>query len=97
MREYMEMYRNVGIDVGEDHGNAITPELFASGCFFMTYDLTGHKCNMLHKHITDTGQVDLNMVFKKAVGEEVILIVYASFDAHVEAYKDKQVKVIYSK
>jgi hypothetical protein len=97
MREYMEMYRNVGIDVGEDHGNAVTPELFASGCFFMAYDLTGHKCNMLHKHITATGQVDLNMVFKKALGEEVILIVYASFDAHVEVYKDNQVKVIYAK
>ncbi|XP_059098069.1 uncharacterized protein F54H12.2-like [Tigriopus californicus] len=95
IREYMELYRNIGIDVSEDHGNVVTPELFANGCFFMAYDLTGHRCNMLHKHTTIEGNVDLPLVFKKALPEEVIVIVYATFDAHVEVFHDRGVKVIF--
>lgn len=94
-RSYMELLRNVGIDSSEDHGNAITPELFEKGCFFMAHDLTGHKCNMLHKHPSMEGNIDLMLHFSSAMAENVRVIVYASSDAQVEIGDDREVVVRY--
>lgn len=95
IREFMELYRNIGIDVSEDHGNVVTPQLYANGAFFMAYDLTGHRCNLLHRHTTVEGTIDLPLVFKKSLPEEVIAIVYSTFDAHVEVSHDRSVKVVF--
>ena len=95
MRSYMEMLRNVGIDSSEDHGNAITPDQFAGGSFFMAYDLTGHKCNMLHKHPSQEGNIDLMLQFRETLKENVRVIVYASSDAQVEIDDNGSVLVRY--
>ena len=92
-REYMELMRNIGIDSSEDHGNAVTLEQFAGGSFFMAYDLTGHKCNMLHKHPSQEGNIDLWLQFKSGTSENVRVIIYASSDAQVEIDNEGAVAV----
>lgn len=94
-RSYLEFNRNIGVDVSEDHGNAVTHELFAGGCFFLAFDLNGHRCNMLHHHTSLEGTIDLPVVFKKPLPEEVIAIALATFDAHVEVSHDRTVKVVF--
>lgn len=94
-REYSEMLRNVGIDAGEDHGNCITPAQFAGGSFFMCYDLTGHKCNMLHRHESLSGNVDLSLIFKNSLPQNIRVIVYASTDAQIELSAENDVTVRY--
>lgn len=83
-REYMEFMSNIGIDSNEDHGNAITPEQFLGGSHFAAFDLTGHKCNMLHNHGTVDGNIDFHVQFKNALASNVRIIVYASTDAQIE-------------
>ena len=84
MREYMEFYRNIGIDISEDAGNIITPALYKGGMYFMSFDLTGDQCNMLHRHGQQTGVIDLNVVFKDTLDHATTIVVYASMDAQIE-------------
>ena len=94
-REYLELLRNIGIDSSEDHGNAITPDLYEGGAFFMAYDLTGHKCNMLHNHPSQEGNIDLMLQFNETLKKNVRIIVYASSDAQVEIDNAGSVMVRY--
>lgn len=94
-REYMELMRNIGIESSEDHGNAVTLEQFAGGSFFMAFDLTGHKCNMLHNHPSQKGNIDLMVQFKKPLPSNVRIIIYASTDAQVEIDSSQDVTVRY--
>lgn len=94
-REFMELHRNVGIDCNEDHGNMVTMEQFAGGSFFMAFDLTGHRCNMLHRHRPVEGNVDLSLTFSTALSNNVRVIVYASSDAQVEISKLNGVTINY--
>ena len=87
LREYMELYRNVGIDVAEDAGNIITPALYKSGMFFMCFDLTGDQCNMLHRHKREEGNIDAHIIFKKALPKALTVLALATFDADLEITK----------
>lgn len=84
MREYMEFYRNIGIDLSEDAGNIITPALYKGGMFFMSFDLNGDQCNMLHRHEKQTGVIDLNVVFQKSLSQATTIVVCGFFDAQIE-------------
>ena len=92
MREFMELHRNVGIDSNEDHGNLVNLKQFAGGSFFMAFDLTGHRCNMMHKHKTMEGNLDISLTFASALSENVRVIV----DAQVEISKSNGVVVNYN-
>ena len=84
MREYIEFYRNIGIDISEDGGNLITPNLYRGGSFFLSFDLTGDQCNMLHHHKTQSGAIDFNAVFKNVLDVSVTMVVYAMSEAQIE-------------
>ena len=95
MREYMELHRNIGIDSNEDHGSLVTTEQFAGGSYFMAWDLTGHKCNLLHRHLPTTGNLDLSLIFNEQLPENVRVIVYATSDAQIELLKSNGAVVKY--
>jgi hypothetical protein len=87
LREYMEFYRNIGIDVNEDAGNIITPSLYKGGMYFMSFDLTGDQCNMLHRHPKDQGNIDMTVVFNDPLKNPITVVVYANYDAQIEITK----------
>lgn len=104
LREYMEFYRNVGIDgkkyfilffvififiilVNEDAGNIITPSLYKGGMYFMSFDLTGDQCNMLHRHPKENGNIDMTIVFNDPLKKPITIVVYANYDAQIEVTK----------
>ena len=89
MREYLEFYRNIGIDMNDDAGNMITPELYRGGQFFLSFDLTGDQCNMHHHHKTISGAIDFNAVFNEELPVSVTVIVHAVTEAQIEIVKDK--------
>lgn len=84
IRDYCEFYRNIGIDVNENCGNIVTPDMYKGGCFFSAYDLSGDQCNMLHRHETQTGNIDFQCLFRTPLPESVTVIVYASLEADIE-------------
>ena len=84
LREYCEFYRNIGIDVDENCGNAVTPAMYKGGCFFLGFDLSGDQCNMLHRHETQTGNIDFSALFRTPLPESVTVVVYASAEADIE-------------
>jgi len=89
LREYVESYRNIGIDVNQDSGNLVTPEHFKQGSFFMAFDLTGDQCNMLHRHKTQKGIIDFSALFRESLKQSIELIVHASYEAQIEIPKDR--------
>ena len=83
MREYLDFYRNIGIDISDDSGNLITPAQYKGGSFFMAFDLSGEQCNQLHRHKTMTGNIDFEGNFEVVLPHTITLIVYASTDAEI--------------
>ena len=93
MREYVDFFRNIGIDVNQDSGNLVTPEHFKNGCFFMSFDLTGDQCNMLHRHKSQKGVIDFAALFREPLDQNITIIVHASLEAQIEIPKDQDPKV----
>ena len=83
MREYLEFYRNIGIDISDASGNLITPAQYKNGSFFMAFDLSGEQCNQLHRHKTMTGNIDFEGNFQVALPNTITLVVFSSTDAEI--------------
>ena len=95
MREYMDMYRNCGIDVSEDSGNIITPALYKGGMFFISADLTGDQNNMLRRVKKEEGNIDAEIIFDAPLTFAVTLLVLANFDIEVEIHQKTGPQVKY--
>lgn len=93
-REYNEFNRAIGCNDNDDYGNLITPEQYSGGFYLNAFDIPGHGCNMLHRHAAKGGTIDLNLLFKKPLPNNVTLIVYCSYDAHIEIDSTLVPKVI---
>ena len=101
LREYIDFYRNIGIDISDETGNMITPSQYKAGSFFMAFDLSGEQCNQMHRHKTAVGNIDFEGFFQTPLQQTITLVVYGSTDAeicvgskgpYVEYYEPKIVK-----
>ena len=54
-----------------------------------------NKCNMLHRHESLSGNIDLSLIFKNSLPQIIRVIVYASTDAQIEFSTENDVTVRY--
>ena len=83
LREYIDFYRNIGIDLSDETGNMITPAQFKGGSYFMAFDLSGEQCNQMHRHKTAVGNIDFEGFFQTPLKQTITLVVYGSTDAEI--------------
>ena len=83
LREYIDFYRNIGIDLSDQTGNMITPLQYKGGSYFMAFDLSGEQCNQMHRHKTAVGNIDFEGFFQVPLEKTITLIVYGSTDAEI--------------
>ena len=82
LREYYSLYRNIGIH-RRNEGCFVTPENFASSCYFLAWDLSPNLDNSFVSHRPQSGNIKLSMTFAKSLPTPVTLLAYASWDIRI--------------
>ena len=78
-KAYYGLFENTGIHFS-DRSNAISPDLFKSGCCLFAFDLSPDLCMNYHGHETKYGLITLHIELSKELTEAVTPICYSSYD-----------------
>ena len=73
---------NTGINV-EDREFGVGIEDYYGGSFLLAWDRTPDDCNRFHRHIMDSGSIDINIQTKNPIQETVTVIVYATYSSDI--------------
>jgi hypothetical protein len=93
LREYRHMVDNSGIGAG-NNSNGLTPKDFEGGKFFLCYDLSAEYCNGFHLHPTFTGNIDIEMSFKKVTPCNINMLIYGSYSGALVLDKDRKPRLV---
>lgn len=70
-------------------GHQITEEQFRSGCRLYGYDFSPENCRGFHRHDHETGTFAVNMTFSENLSENVMVVLYATFNDEFQIDKDR--------
>jgi len=82
MREYMHFHDNLGIYHGNET-NGIDYDTFVKNTVIFPFDLSPDLCNSYHRHIENSGFVDLDLQFRVALPHNVTVIIYATYNEKI--------------
>lgn len=92
----MDLYRhfldNLGIS-HENESNMVTYEMFKTNTTLYAYDLSPDLCNSYHKHIETTGNINLDLQFSAALTDNVVVVVFGTFNEIVKIDASGQVTI----
>lgn len=93
--ECIKMYRwmNDNIGLHQNMSNGITFEEYKKNSCFFAYDLSPDLCNNVFLHGIETGTIDLQIGFKTAPTENVMVVLYASYDELITIDKHRNVLI----
>ena len=86
---FMELYEHFQSNVGGRNG--ISPEAYANGQTFLTFDRTPDKCQSFHNHPGVAGNLELDLTFGRATDAPIALISYAIYNAAISIDNNLQV------
>jgi hypothetical protein len=90
IRAYYTLFN--GLDkAGLDSGNNISRDDFANGYTIFAFDLSPDSCNGGHFNLVKSGNLRINLNFKKALEAPVNLIVYMEHENIIEINKHRNV------
>lgn len=87
---YRHLLDNIGIS-HENESNMVTFEMFKKNTALFAYDLTPDLCNSYHNHIETTGNINLDIQFSTALTDNVVVIVFGTFNEVVKIDASGQV------
>ena len=79
----------IGID---DREFDVTKEDYLNGTFLLNFDFSPDLCNRYHRHIPNSGNIDINLKLKKETDKTVKVILYATYSTDV--YIDQNTNVM---
>ena len=80
---FAQFLENVGVGT-DDREFGIGDDDFYGGSFFLVFDRTPDKCNRFHRHIPESGTMDVNLKLHAASTENITVIVYATYSSDLE-------------
>lgn len=92
LKEYRWFLNNTGLK--NDQTNGINFKEFGTNSCFFCYDLSPDLCNGFYKHGLETGTIDINLSFSKALAKNHTLLFYASYDEQILIDKNRMVTVV---
>jgi len=87
--EYRWLLDNIGLY--QTMSNGITFQEFVSNSMFYAFDLSPDLCNSYYLHGSETGTLDVHVGFSKPLPQNIMCIIYASFDEAILIDKDRNV------
>lgn len=93
--ECIKMYRwmNDNIGLHQNMSNGITFEEFKKNSCFFAFDLSPDLCNNVFLHGIENGTIDLQIGFKTALTENVMVLLYASYDELISIDTNRNVLI----
>ena len=80
---FAQFLENVGVGT-DDREFGIGDDDYYGGSFFLVFDRTPDKCNRFHRHIPESGTMDVNLKLHAASAENITVIVYATYSSDLE-------------
>ena len=80
---FSEFLDNVGVGT-DDREFGVGIEDYYGGSFFLVFDRSADKCNRFHRHIPDSGTMDINLKLHSAHANNITVIVYATYSSDLE-------------
>ena len=77
---YNSFLENVGVG-RDDRECGVSYEDYYGGSFLLVWDRTQDKCNRFHRHIQDSGSIDLYLKAKAPLTKTVTVVIYATYSA----------------
>ena len=79
-REYYRLFTQTGKRASTSQGVLLTEDNFVNNHALFPFDLTPDECNSRHLHLSKTGQLDVEMRWKTALEDNIVVLVLATFD-----------------
>lgn len=92
LKEYRWFLNNIGLK--NDQTNGITFKEFGVNSCFFCYDLSPDLCNGYYKHGLETGTIDMNLSFSKALTKNHTLLFFASYDEQILIDKNRNITLV---
>ena len=73
----------------------ITKEDYLNGSFFLAWDRTPHKCNRFHRHVMESGSIDINLKTGTPLPETAVVIIYATYSTDLVLDGDTVLKFMF--
>ena len=77
---YFNFLENTGVS-SDDREFGISMDDYYGGSFILAFDRSSDKCNRFHRHIPDSGSMDINIKTKNPISQSVTVIIYATYSS----------------
>ena len=88
---YQHFLENSGIGI-DDREFDISENDYFNGTFLLNFDFSPDLCNRYHRHIPNSGNIDVNLKLKNETDKTVKVILYATYS--VDVFIDKNTNVM---
>jgi hypothetical protein len=68
----------------------MSPQMMAGGGFMALFDLSSCNCAGFHMHQLGVGELELNVKWRTALTQNIVILAYATWDAKIEISRDLQ-------
>ena len=85
---FANFVENTGIST-DDREFGISLEDYYGGSFLLAWDRTPDKCNRFHRHVMDSGSIDINIRLGNPLNKSVCVIVYATYSSDLKISNQK--------
>ena len=92
--DVLDLYRHMYDSLGVKHGNnsfGTTIGDFKNGKTFLVADLNPDQCNLYHTHPDAYGNLDLELSFKKNLGQPIYVFAYMNYNSGIKIDQFQQV------
>ena len=91
---YFNFLENTGVS-SDDREFGVSMDDYYGGSFLLAFDRSMDKCNRFHRHIMESGSMDVNIKTKLALTSTVTVIIYASYSTDIEVDGDTIITPIF--
>lgn len=92
---YINFLENTGIQAFDDSEHGVSISNYYGGCFVLAWDRSPDKCNRYHKHIMDSGVIDINLKTHTALPNNIKVVIYATYSTSLIIDGDKVLTPIF--
>ena len=90
---YFNFLENTGVS-SDDREFGISMDDYYGGSFILAFDRSTDKCNRFHRHIPDSGSMDINIKTKNPLAQSVTVIIYATYSSDIIIDDNKIISTI---
>ena len=91
---WSQFLNNTGVQ-NDDREFGISKEDYFGGCFLLAFDRTQDKCNRFHRHIMESGNIDVNLKTGTALSETALVIIYGTYSTDLVIDGDTVIKYMF--